>query len=426
MFVQKLRRQLLHCAALALSIAPPVAGAQAAPPLTLREAIAAAQNRNPDLQVFVFDLKAADAAQRQAALRPPLELGASLENFGGTGDSSGVQILQATLLLSGVVELGGKRDARVTAADAARDTVLVARQTAQLDILAEVTRRFIAVLTLQEQQRVARRSTGLADSTLRASDLRVRAAKAPHAELDRATIALERARLEEQTIAGRLEAARRTLAAMWGADRAVLNDQPFGELAGDLYEPPSADELPVLIERYRRNPDFLRFASEERLKDAELRLAATQRHADVTLGAGLSRLQGTRGLGLAAAFSMPLFAGSRAEPGIAEAAARRDAVGARRDAVYINAIADLGALHRELRDAIASLELLSGTVLPKMEEALNETEYAFERGRYSYLELIDAQREYLDVQRSRIEAGERAQLLATEIERLTNEPLTTP
>jgi cobalt-zinc-cadmium efflux system outer membrane protein len=58
-----------------------------------------------------------------------------------------------------------------------------------------------------------------------------------------------------------------------------------------------------------------------------------------------------------------------------------------------------------------------------MEEALQETQYAFERGRYSYLELVDAQREYLAVQRERIDAAALAQVLAIEIERLTNAPL---
>ena len=40
-----------------------------------------------------------------------------------------------------------------------------------------------------------------------------------------------------------------------------------------------------------------------------------------------------------------------------------------------------------------------------------------------YEELIDAQREYLEIQRTRIEASATAQRLAADIERLTNAPL---
>ena len=65
-------------------------------------------------------------------------------------------------------------------------------------------------------------------------------------------------------------------------------------------------------------------------------------------------------------------------------------------------------------------------ILPRADEALRETEYAFERGRYSYLELVDAQREYLDLQASLIEASANAHALRAEIERLTNAPLAAP
>ena len=45
-----------------------------------------------------------------------------------------------------------------------------------------------------------------------------------------------------------------------------------------------------------------------------------------------------------------------------------------------------------------------------MEAALEDTRYAFERGRYSYLEWVDAQRELVDVQRALIDASANAHL----------------
>jgi cobalt-zinc-cadmium efflux system outer membrane protein len=261
---------------------------------------------------------------------------------------------------------------------------------------------------------------------VQAADLRVRAAKASHVELDRATVALERARLDLRGTRSRLDAAGRSLAAMWGADDASIDGRPLGEVRGDLFQLPQVEDFAALIARLQAGPDFLRFASEERLRDAELRLAATQRRPDITLGGGLRRLQDSRDVALVASFSIPLFSGRRAESYIAEAAARRDAVGAAREAAFVKARAQLYGLYRELREAAATVNALDATLIPKMEEALKETEYAFERGRYSYLELVDAQREYLDVQRARIEAGAQTQILATEIERLTNAPLTTP
>jgi cobalt-zinc-cadmium efflux system outer membrane protein len=58
-----------------------------------------------------------------------------------------------------------------------------------------------------------------------------------------------------------------------------------------------------------------------------------------------------------------------------------------------------------------------------MEAALEAARNAYERGRYSYLEWADAQRELVEVQRALIDAATNAHLLRTEIERLTGEPL---
>lgn len=394
-----------------------------AQPLTLREAIAAAQRHNPDLQRYGFQLLAADALRNQAALRPAPSLAFSLENFAGTGATSGFDAAEATLTLSQVVELGGKREARVAAAEAGIDTLATVRQAAELDVLAEVTRRFIAVAERQALLALSARAAGLAENTARSTERRVRAAKAPHVEIDRASIALAQAHLDQGTAESRLDAARRSLSAMWGRDDGTLDGQAIDEVAGDLFRLPRQTDYVVLVERLAQSPDFLRYASEERLRDAELRLATMQRRADWTLGAGVRRSQDTGDTALVASISLPLFAGRRAAPQIAEAAARRDLVGAERQAALVRAKAQLYALYREFGDTVLTIETLERTALPKIDEMLRETEHAFERGRYSYLELIDAQREYLAIQRARIEAGARAQNLAAEIERLINAPL---
>lgn len=415
------------CACLLLCAAASAArGAETAPPLSLRDAMSAALARNPDLREFEFSLRAEAARRDAAALRPAPELSAEVENVLGSGSYKGLTAAETTLAISQVVEIGGKREARIAAVNAGIDTLGSARQAAQLDMLAEVARRYVAVAELQERLRLAARATELAQATLDAARLRVQAARAPHVEEDRATIALERARLDARNLNARLQAARRSLAATWGADDATINGRALGEVSGDLFQLPPLENFALLIDRLQRNPDFLRFASEERLREAELRLAATQKRADVTFSGGVRHSQETKDVGLVASFSMPLFAGRRAQSAIAEAAAKRDAVGVKREAALTRARAELFALYSELTEAEARVAALQSTVLPRMEEALTETRYAFERGRYGYLELVDAQREYLDAQVERIQAAAQAQLLITEIERLTNAPLANP
>ena len=72
-----------------------------------------------------------------------------LEDFLGTGSGQRrTKRMQTTLSLSQVIELGGKRQLRRQRGQpAAAIWTATARQAQQLDVLAEVTRRFIAVVS---------------------------------------------------------------------------------------------------------------------------------------------------------------------------------------------------------------------------------------------------------------------------------------
>jgi cobalt-zinc-cadmium efflux system outer membrane protein len=392
-------------------------------PLTLRRAIDAALAGNPELQAFAFEFRAQDARIAQARLRPATELNLDVENILGSGEVRGAESAELTLGLSQVIELGDKRDARVGSASAARDLLRIDRQARQLDVLAEVTRRFITVVTRQEQLALADKAMKLAEQTVAGAKTRVSAAKSPHAELDRADIGLDRARLDAKRAMMRLDISRKQLAAMWGESQPVIDGQPMRRVAADLYALPEAGDFAALVARLERNPDFLRFASEARVRDAELRLAATLRRPDLTIGAGIRRLQAGKDEALVASFSMPLFSGNRARSHVAEAQANRDLVDAGRRIAEIKARTTLYELHRELRTALEEATSLRDDVIPRAAEALRETQYAYERGRYGYVELIDAQREFLALQTALIDASSNAQALRVEIERLTAAPL---
>lgn len=424
-FGRLLRASLASASLVGVSLACSTACAAAdAAPLALRQAIEAALAGNLQLQGFVFQLRAQQARSRQAALRPAPELSLEVENFAGLDAARGFDSSETTLALSQLVELGGRREARADVATAAYRLIDAERAARQLDVLAEVTRRFIVVAAGQERLRLARSAVTFAEQTVAASERRVKAAKSPHAELDRARIALDRIRLDEHRAAVGLETARRQLAAVWGESQTAIGGQPFGEVQGDLFTLPVAGEFGALIERLAASPDFLRFASEARLREAELRLAATRRRPDLTLTGGIRHIEAEGEQALIAGVAIPLFSGRRSQTEFAEARANRERVDTERRAAEIAAQATLYELHHRLERAIAEAATLRGDILPRAREALAETEHAYARGRYSYLELVDAQREYLALQAGLIDTSADAHLLRAEIERLTNAPLT--
>jgi cobalt-zinc-cadmium efflux system outer membrane protein len=393
--------------------------AAAAEPLTLATAVERTLASNPDLQSHSFRLSAQRARADVAALRPPLELAANVEDALGTGRTHGFDSAETTVALSRVIELGGKRERRVDAATAGAGLIDAERAAAELDVLTEVTRRFIHAAADQEHLELTRRATALATETVDAANARVAAARAPDAELRRARVTLARANVEQEHAEHELLSSRRKLAAMWGDP-----DLAYESVAADLAALPEPGTFETLLAGLAGNPDFLRFASEARLRDAEIRLAETQARSSLTVHAGLKRLEATDDTALVFGVTLPLKSGARSRGAIAEATALRGATDAEREAHRVRAEAQLFELYQELRHAVTEAQVLRNEMLPEMEAALEGTRYAFERGRYSYLEWVDAQRELTEVQRALIEASANAHLFRAEIERLTGESLT--
>ena len=406
--------------ALALACAAPLMGAAApaaSQTLTLASAIEQTLASNPELRVYRPRLAADRARAAQASLKPPHELEAEVQDAFGTGRASGFDIAETTFALSQVVELGGKRERRTDAATASTALIEAERAAAELDVLAEVTRRFIHVASDQEQLALTLRATALAEDNVAATAARVAAARAPDVELRRARVTRARVDFDGR---GRPEllTSRRKLAAMWGD-----TDAGFDRVGTDLYALPPSEGYEALVAKLAANPDFARFASEERLRDAELRVAEAHARTNLTWRAGVRILSETNDEALVFGVTMPLNASRRARNDIAVARAEREQTTAERDAHRVRAEAELFELFQELRHAITEADMLRATVLPEMEAALEATRYAYERGRYSYLEWVDAQRELVDVQRALIDASTNAHLYRTEIERLTGEPL---
>ncbi|HKY90375.1 MAG TPA: TolC family protein, partial [Nevskiaceae bacterium] len=390
-------------------------------PLSFEAAVARTLQGNPKLKGTAYRQRAADARIGQARLRPAPELSLDVEDVLGTGVAQGFSGSQTTIAISQVLELGAQRERRVASATAARELASTEARAEALDVIAEMTRRYVEVAAAQERLALRERAVLLARRTTAGVQQRVDAARAPDVELHRARIAQSRSELARENAEHELLSARHLLSAQWGA---VQPD--FGRVTEDLYRMPEADDFEVLVQRLRTHPDFLRFVSGARLRDAEVRLAESRRHAGIKVGAGVRRLQASQDEAFVASIAVPLFGGSRAAAGVAEAEAQRDLVGVEEQAAFVRTRAQLFELYQELRHARNETALLRDQVKPGLETVAKEAEYAYERGRYSYLEWTAAQAELIDVEAALIEAAANAHRHLAEIERLTGEPLAAP
>ncbi|WGL18463.1 TolC family protein [Microbulbifer bruguierae] len=404
---------LLATAALVLLLSPSVSAAALVPPspLSLQQAIRRTLQRNPSLAVFDFRDRALSGRAQTAALRPAINLDAELENFAG---SDGGENAEFTVALSSVIELDGKRDARVAAVNSERLLLDMERQIRALDLLGEITRRFVRVLAGSEREALASDAVRLALDTLNAVNARVSAGGAPQAEKWRAQASLARARLALNGAQQALRADRIALAAMWGDLSAE-----FSVAGSALYDVGVAGDFATFFQWLEESPRLARFASEERVAAAQLRLARTSASADIGWSLGVRQSRETDSTSLVAGVIVPLFSGNRARGEIASAQAVLGGISPEREAARLNFYTQLNRAFSLRAQAIDSVRQLRAEIIPAQMRALEETERYYRAGRYGYQEWVSAREELLDARRALIDEATRALLAAAEIEQLT-------
>jgi cobalt-zinc-cadmium efflux system outer membrane protein len=401
---------------LALIFAGP-ALAQSSPPvqaLSLREALARVIAHNPRLAAFA---PARDAAQNRAALdalAPAMNLDVQLENFAGTGNTSGIDALETTLQLSRVIELGGKAQLRRAFGDAELEQLEARQHADRIDLLAESARRFVHVLADQETLDATRRAVDLAAGTLAAVQARVKAGAASPAANSRAEISLARARIEHEHSEHELASSRVALAVLWGEERA-----DFTAVSGSFYSLRALEPLEAHAARLAQNPEVLRLASDHRLLAARERLNQAQRRPSPLVSLGVRRLEAFNDQALVAGFSLPL--GTRQRASLESAATKADL----RELEYSQAARQLElgallfALYQEITHARTETEAIAEHIRPEATRLLKAVEDGYRAGRFSLIELADAQRQLLEIERDQIRAATEFHNNLIEIERIT-------
>ena len=394
--------------------------------LTLATAIKRTLAENPAFKVFTLRQASLDGQQQTQALAPGYQLGFEAENFAGTGQLKGFDGAEFTVSLSSVIEMGGKRDARRDLGSHRSAMLAAERKITALTLLAEVTRRYIDVLAGQESLQLAFDATSLAEETLLAVEKRAKAGSTPKAEIKRALAAVGNARLNASSKQQQLVAAKMSLALLWNEswnENSNDSSPTFNTVAGNLYHFSQDVSFDRLYAKIKQNPAILSFASEERLKSAQLRLAKSQSSTDIQWTLGVKQLQDVGDTALVAGFSIPLFSSSNNSGAIISAQAERDEVQARKITAMLQLHNQLQQAYSSRKQAIYSANSLRNTIIPLLEEALAETQIAYQRGLYSYLDYLNARQELLLARRALIKSATAALRFGADIEQLIAEPL---
>jgi outer membrane protein, heavy metal efflux system len=396
---------------------PPTLAAAESAELTLREALALTLQTNPELGAFSQEVRATEAAVLQADVlpNPVLEIGG--DNLGNArkadaGDRA------AVIQIGQLIELGGKRAARVRLAETGRDLANWDYEAKRIDILSQVTRRFVDVLASQQRETLAAESLRLAQQVTDAVAKRVQAGKASPVEETKARLATAAAQVELEQAKRELISARNALGALWGSGR-----PRFEKAVGDLERIAPLPAYERLAERVRGNPDLARWSSEVTRRQAAIDAERAKAVPDVTVTAGALRFSQFDDYAYGIKISLPIPLFDRNRGGILEANSRLDKATDEQRAAESRLFTELAQACQRLAAIEKEIETLRMTLLPGAQSAYEAATKGYQLGKFGFLDVLDAQRTLFQTRSQYLRALADYQRGVAEIERLIGGPL---
>lgn len=378
-----------------------VTGPAFAEPVTLSDALTRGQEVSPRVAKARAELKAAEERAIQAGVRPNPEVSVEVENFGGTGPYHTFRSTETTVSVAQPFELGGKRRARKGVAAAERDYAQIALRRAEADLAYDIVVAHAELRASEDRADLARKVLARAVELARIAETLVDVGRDPPLTKLRADALLAEAQAEDLRATSELLAARQRLALLIGSDD--------GELSASVQDVAVPPALPANAQSL----DERLAAAERDAASARVRLAQAEGVPDITASGGVRSFRESKDTAFVVSVSIPLPVFNRNRGNIYAARAEGDAAEAqlaqtRLDTRYSRREAEL-----LLAAADERLTALSGAGLFQANEAARVAEIGYQQGKFTLIELIDAQEALTSANLKLIEAQlDRARAIA--------------
>jgi cobalt-zinc-cadmium efflux system outer membrane protein len=414
-----------------LAVAPPAARAAGGGALTMDDAVHVALERNREVIAARLDIEAAQLEVVAARIYPNPVASYSLGNLVlGTGNSqptaAGMPQVSPgfasqpvhSIGVSEIIDIWAKRSARSHAAERGVDQQRLKVEDALREIVYAVRSAFADVAREQLEHQLAREIADRYGDTVRLSRGRFQAGDISEAELRR--VELEGLRFTNAVIDADLELdlAREKLSRLMGLPGGAALPSQVDEIPDGRH----AYSVPALIDLALEHRPDVRAAGAARLTaEAQLDAAKREVYPDLTLGANYTHSSFTIAgdnpdtLGLSVSLPLPIFDRNQAAIGRSSLDIRR--ADNERERLRLVVAHDVAEAVRRADRARALLDVFEGTapatppaaagavpvagekdgMLARADTTLRVAEKSYKAGAISLLELLDAQRTYLDV-----------------------------
>ncbi|WP_441242056.1 divalent metal ion exporter subunit IhpA [Tardiphaga sp. 768_D3_N2_1] len=404
------------CASVLL-VSSPLTGGAHSQTLTMGAALQRALAASPRLTAAERDVGIARGQRIQSGALINPEISYEQDNSFGSGAYKGTRSAETTLQVSQMFELWGKRDARIAAGQAGLDAAGIGRQAIRLEVLSETAIAFVSVLGLQRRIQILDEQIEAIDKISPLLQRRVEAGASSIAETGRAEVASALVKADRERTRSSLASARRELAILMG-DSAPKFAVVSGRLEA-IGRPPTFQSVVAAIDA---NPQLVRWKAIYAQRNAELLLARLKPYPDVTVSAGWRRFNETGDNAVRLSLSVPIPVFDQNQGNILSAQESLAKTAAERQGNRNTLIVVAGRAYDSLQGSLRELAVLRETAIPKSRDAADAISEGYGQGRYSLLEVLDAQASVAQARLREQEAQQNFHVAVATIEGLIGNP----
>ncbi|MGX4804415.1 divalent metal ion exporter subunit IhpA [Bradyrhizobium guangdongense] len=354
--------------------------------LTMRAALARALAASPRLTAAERDVGIATGQRIQAGALLNPELSYEQDNSFGSGAYRGTRSAETTLQISQAFELFGKREARIAAGTAGIEVAAIQRKAIRLEVLSETAIAFLGVLGAQRRIQILDEQIAAIDKLTPLLRRRVEAGASSPAETGRAEVASALVKADRERFKATLASARRELAVLMGDPAAKI-----GEVSGRLDttgRPPTFQSVVAAIDA---NPQLVRWTAVYAQRNAELLMARLKPYPDIRIAAGWRHFNETNDDAVRLSVSVPIPVFDQNQGNILAAQESLAKTRAERETNRKTLIVVAGRAYDSLQGSLRELSVLRDTAIPKAAEASDAISQGYGQGRFTLLEVLDAQ-----------------------------------
>jgi cobalt-zinc-cadmium efflux system outer membrane protein len=359
--------------------------------LTLGKAVDLALERSPHLEAYRGDVLKSQALARQSGTwkNPVLEV--EVEDY----RSPGRQLALARA-----------------------ESVNWEFEAARLEVVMQVSRRFIHALEGDQKVDLAAEELELAEETHAVIEQLVQVGKASPVELVRFEVPLIEAEVELERERRNRDNAYRLLAMSWGSKEAG-----FDSLSGDLVNVQTPPDPQLLAEYISSNPEIARWSAKISEQVAMRRLALAEAIPDPSIRVGLKERDFPDEEAFVIGIELPLPIFDRQQGAMLAAREGERSARARKRMAELRIEGMLGTAWTRYSNAYHEALALREKALPASEEAFNATQLAYTEGKFGLLDVLDAQQTLFEMRHRYLEALVTCHLMIAEVEALIGQPL---